>query len=427
MTIESNVNSSSTSTSGTAPSSSSFLSKLPGLSGLFGPMSNSYGNIGDIKGGSTATTPSPSLPTNTLKLAPYLEAPPRCMFTAQSRPLLVECFSKVGELCKELKDIDIRVTNHYNSFIEEEKKFQIRAQKILADKHSTEKEIQEILQHEHNNNPNKTAIDELRSLSIKKATQAYEMIEDMITKFDLSKEELLKQMGLDQTMDQDLISKTNFLDSSLFNTSLQSLPEDMKLGGIKMANNIKVDGLGGQTDSLKNLNQNGGSHRNALGTATNIHTDSLQQLLSNENQISVSSSKKGDRKGSSIYQKGIDKVGDLNTSQDNSMYLLGKQSSNASTTTAATTVDPNEPTYCYCGRHYYGTMIGCDGEDECDNEWFHQDCVGLSHLDLENEPLDSWYCDECYERGLAPPDYVKPKIIITPLTAACVVAKYGSN
>ncbi len=72
-------------------------------------------------------------------------------------------------------------------------------------------------------------------------------------------------------------------------------------------------------------------------------------------------------------------------------------------------------------------MIGCDGEDECDNEWFHQDCVGLSHLDLENEPLDSWYCEECYERGLAPPDYVKPKIIITPLTAPCIVSKYGSN
>jgi hypothetical protein len=52
-------------------------------------------------------------------------------------------------------------------------------------------------------------------------------------------------------------------------------------------------------------------------------------------------------------------------------------------------IDPNEPTYCTCGRVSFGEMIGCDNA-ECPIEWFHFECVGL------NGPVKGkWYCPEC--------------------------------
>ncbi|KAI9009145.1 inhibitor of growth proteins N-terminal histone-binding-domain-containing protein [Hyaloraphidium curvatum] len=54
-------------------------------------------------------------------------------------------------------------------------------------------------------------------------------------------------------------------------------------------------------------------------------------------------------------------------------------------------IDPNEPTYCLCGRVSFGEMIACDDE-ECEIEWFHYECVGLT------APLRTkakWYCPQC--------------------------------
>ncbi|KAG0614433.1 hypothetical protein M758_6G176600 [Ceratodon purpureus] len=52
-------------------------------------------------------------------------------------------------------------------------------------------------------------------------------------------------------------------------------------------------------------------------------------------------------------------------------------------------VDPNEPTYCYCGQVSYGEMIACDNS-ECKIEWFHFDCVGI-----KERPKGKWYCSDC--------------------------------
>ncbi|ODV90191.1 hypothetical protein CANCADRAFT_147910 [Tortispora caseinolytica NRRL Y-17796] len=49
----------------------------------------------------------------------------------------------------------------------------------------------------------------------------------------------------------------------------------------------------------------------------------------------------------------------------------------------------NEPVYCYCQQVSYGEMVGCDGA-ECEREWFHLPCVGLSA-----PPKGQWFCDEC--------------------------------
>lgn len=54
--------------------------------------------------------------------------------------------------------------------------------------------------------------------------------------------------------------------------------------------------------------------------------------------------------------------------------------------------DPNEPIYCVCRDISHGEMVACDDE-QCDVEWFHLHCVGLSHL-----PTGKWICDACTER-----------------------------
>ena len=47
--------------------------------------------------------------------------------------------------------------------------------------------------------------------------------------------------------------------------------------------------------------------------------------------------------------------------------------------------------YCYCLQPEIGQMISCEGKD-CDLEWFHYECVGISD---ENVPDGDWFCDEC--------------------------------
>ncbi|ORZ24491.1 hypothetical protein BCR42DRAFT_403057 [Absidia repens] len=52
-------------------------------------------------------------------------------------------------------------------------------------------------------------------------------------------------------------------------------------------------------------------------------------------------------------------------------------------------IDPNEPRYCYCNQVSFGDMVACDGEN-CEKEWFHYACVGLSE-----PPAGKWFCDDC--------------------------------
>ena len=79
-------------------------------------------------------------------------------------------------------------------------------------------------------------------------------------------------------------------------------------------------------------------------------------------------------------------------------------------------IDPNEPRYCLCGDVSYGEMVGCDNDDvsasgpyareddmltvalQCEREWFHFGCVGLT----EHPPRRTkWYCPDCRELGFS--------------------------
>ncbi|KAF9889099.1 hypothetical protein FE257_008076 [Aspergillus nanangensis] len=62
-------------------------------------------------------------------------------------------------------------------------------------------------------------------------------------------------------------------------------------------------------------------------------------------------------------------------------------------------IDPNEPRYCLCGDVSFGTMICCENQD-CDREWFHLNCVGLSEVPSRTA---KWYCPECrvrFQKGM---------------------------
>lgn len=94
-------------------------------------------------------------------------------------------------------------------------------------------------------------------------------------------------------------------------------------------------------------------------------------------------------------------------------------------------IDPNEPRYCLCGDVSFGTMICCENNDvripnflyiifhifgmsilnsfrmtfvlfmlltlcpQCDKEWFHLDCVGLTDVPSRTA---KWYCPDCRQK-----------------------------
>lgn len=75
-------------------------------------------------------------------------------------------------------------------------------------------------------------------------------------------------------------------------------------------------------------------------------------------------------------------------------------------------IDPDEPRYCICGDVSHGTMIACDNDSvspmldhssagvltetwQCELEWFHLECVGLTELPGRRA---KWYCPICREK-----------------------------
>lgn len=81
--------------------------------------------------------------------------------------------------------------------------------------------------------------------------------------------------------------------------------------------------------------------------------------------------------------------------KDKESLLKAEEAAAAAAAAAGEPVDPNEPRYCLCGDVSYGEMVGCDNDD-CEREWFHFECVGLT----EHPPRRTkWYCPPCRKLG----------------------------
>jgi hypothetical protein len=55
-------------------------------------------------------------------------------------------------------------------------------------------------------------------------------------------------------------------------------------------------------------------------------------------------------------------------------------------------IDSDEERYCICDDVSYGSMISCD--NNCDKEWFHFQCVGMTEMPSRRA---KWYCPDCRE------------------------------
>lgn len=51
--------------------------------------------------------------------------------------------------------------------------------------------------------------------------------------------------------------------------------------------------------------------------------------------------------------------------------------------------DSDDAVYCLCRDISHGVMVACDNDD-CEIEWFHCRCVGLTV-----PPKGKWYCPQC--------------------------------
>lgn len=56
-------------------------------------------------------------------------------------------------------------------------------------------------------------------------------------------------------------------------------------------------------------------------------------------------------------------------------------------------VGASEPLYCICHQVAFGEMISCDNDD-CEHEWFHYACVGLTKPPRGGE----WLCPMCVQK-----------------------------
>ena len=64
----------------------------------------------------------------------------------------------------------------------------------------------------------------------------------------------------------------------------------------------------------------------------------------------------------------------------------------------------NDKTYCYCKYGESGIMICCG---KCD-EWFHDECLGLSEDEVDN--IKEYYCAECVDRYRLSTKYEVPPV-----------------
>jgi hypothetical protein len=77
--------------------------------------------------------------------------------------------------------------------------------------------------------------------------------------------------------------------------------------------------------------------------------------------------------------------GSVRTSQKRKAAIAFRRDSSVEEVAA----DEDSQVYCFCQQVSFGEMVACDNEN-CQREWFHLPCVGLS-----SPPQGKWYCDEC--------------------------------
>lgn len=115
----------------------------------------------------------------------------------------------------------------------------------------------------------------------------------------------------------------------------------------------------------------GGNSKGPSKTATPINASFAEQHRTRGPRASEVPLKRSHKKGAGLAAQ-IAAAAAAQDGEDSSMQGEEDDEDN-----------PGSERYCYCDEVSYGEMVACDGEN-CEREWFHLSCVGLSRAPAKN-------------------------------------------
>ena len=132
----------------------------------------------------------------------------------------------------------------------------------------------------------------------------------------------------------------------------------------------------------------GGNSKGPSKTATPINASFAEPHKSRGPRVSEAPLKRSHKKGAGLAAQ-MAAAAAVQDGEDSSMQ--GEEDEEDG---------PGQERYCYCDEVSYGEMVGCDG-DNCEREWFHLNCVGLSRAPAKNGKLalyleNLWSLLSCY-------------------------------
>ena len=132
----------------------------------------------------------------------------------------------------------------------------------------------------------------------------------------------------------------------------------------------------GRGDRLPSLSVStrGGNGKGASKTATPINSSFAEPHRTRGPRVSEVPLKRSHKKGAGLAAQ-IAAAAAAQDGEDSSMQVEEDEDDG-----------PGQERYCYCEEVSYGEMVGCDGEN-CEREWFHLECVGLSRAPAKNGKL----------------------------------------
>ena len=128
---------------------------------------------------------------------------------------------------------------------------------------------------------------------------------------------------------------------------------------------------GDRPPSISVSTRGGGNSKGPSKTATPINASFTEPHRTRGPRASEAPIKRSHKKGAGLAAQ-IAAAAAMQDGEDSSMQ--GEEDEEDG---------PGQERYCYCEGISYGEMVGCDG-DNCEKEWFHLECVGLSRAPAKN-------------------------------------------
>jgi inhibitor of growth protein 3 len=146
----------------------------------------------------------------------------------------------------------------------------------------------------------------------------------------------------------------------------------------------RLSANGNSSPSYMNVTKSGRSTKRPKHHASHIYPDESPPSFSSDNSVFENS----ESLSSADYIDGGTAFGSTSPSS----FDCTNSSRISDQSGAGTFYQRDETKYCTCRQISYGAMVACDNE-ECEIEWFHYDCVGITQ-----PPKGKWFCLECTKK-----------------------------